>query len=65
MFTRAYQVLWGGIATATIVGLSGTIIAAVRRWVMWIWPTLASGLIITAFVIAKHLYNLVHPGDTV
>jgi hypothetical protein len=62
MFTRAYQVLWGGIAIAGIVGLSGTVIAAVRRWVMWIWPTLASGLIIIAFVVAKHLFNLAHPG---
>ncbi|MDT5225937.1 MAG: hypothetical protein QOG19_3344 [Mycobacterium sp.] len=65
MFARAYQVLWGGVAIAGVIGVSGTVIAAVRRWLMWIWPTLASGLIIIAFVIAKHLFNLVHPGGTV
>jgi hypothetical protein len=48
-------VVWGGVAIAVIIAGSGTIIAALRGWVMWIWPTLALGLIVAATVIGWQL----------
>ena len=47
----AYVVVWGGIAIAVIMTVAGIIIAAVRGRFMWIWPTLALGLIVVSFVI--------------
>jgi hypothetical protein len=53
----AYLVMWGGVAVAVIVAAAGTIVAAVRGRVMWIWPTLALGLIVAALVIGMLLAN--------
>jgi hypothetical protein len=52
---RASQGMMGGIVIAVSVGAAGMIIAAVRRWVMWIWPTLALGLNMIAVVIGVYL----------
>jgi len=54
---QAYLLVWGGIAIAVMVMLPGTIIAAVRGWVMWIWPTLALGLIVITLVIGVYLIS--------
>ncbi|MDT5092793.1 MAG: hypothetical protein QOH60_2156 [Mycobacterium sp.] len=43
-------VVWGGAAAAVIVAVSGITAAAIRGFVMWIWPTLAFGLIVAALV---------------
>ena len=46
---------WGGVGVAVLIGASGVIVAAVRGWVMWIWPTLALGLIVAALAIGVYL----------
>lgn len=51
---RAYFLVWGGIAIAVMMA-AGLIIAAVRGRVMWIWPTLALGLIVITLVIGVHI----------
>ena len=51
----AYLVTWGGVGVAVLIGAAGVIIAAVRGWVMWIWPTLALGLIVAALGVGVHL----------
>jgi hypothetical protein len=43
-------VVWGGAAAAVIVAVAGITAAAIRGFVMWIWPTLAFGLIVAALV---------------
>jgi len=55
----AYLVTWGGVAVAVIVAASGVIVAAVRGWMMWIWPTLALVVIVVALVIGVLLANSV------
>jgi len=45
----AYMVTWGGIGVGILVGAIGTIAAAVRNRLMWIWPALS--LLITAISI--------------
>jgi hypothetical protein len=50
---QAYLLVLGGIAIAVMMA-AGMIIAAVRGWVMWIWPTLALGLIVITLVIGVH-----------
>jgi hypothetical protein len=55
----AYIVTWGGVGLAVLVGATGVIVAAVRGWVMWIWPTLALALIVTALAIGVHLADSV------
>lgn len=50
---RAYFLVLGGIAIAVMMA-AGLIIAAVRGRVMWIWPTLALGLIVITLVIGVH-----------
>ncbi|MBV9352917.1 MAG: hypothetical protein JOZ23_15490 [Mycobacterium sp.] len=57
----AYVVTWGGIATAGIVAIVGTIVAAARGRPMWIWPTLAFGVIVVAIVTGVLLSNSVIP----
>jgi hypothetical protein len=57
--SAAYLVTWGGITLAVLVAASGIVIAAVRGWVMWIWPTLALGLIVGALGIGILLANSV------
>ena len=44
----AYAVTWGGVGIAVLIGVSGVIVAAVRGWLMWIWPALALLLILIA-----------------
>jgi hypothetical protein len=51
----AYLVTWGGVGVAVLIGAAGVIVAAVRGWVMWIWPTLALGLIVAALGVGVHL----------
>jgi uncharacterized BrkB/YihY/UPF0761 family membrane protein len=57
----AYVITWGGIALAAILGLGGTVFAAVRHRRMWVWPTAALALVIVAFVIGTALAGSVHP----
>jgi hypothetical protein len=47
----AFLVTWGGIAVAIVIAVSGMVVAAVRGRVMWIWPTVALGLIVVGTVI--------------
>jgi hypothetical protein len=53
--TTPVFVVWGGVGIAVIIAGSGAIIAALRGWVMWIWPTLALVLIVAATVIGWQL----------
>ncbi|MFZ0230466.1 MAG: hypothetical protein WA622_17485 [Mycobacterium sp.] len=55
----AYLVTWGGVGVAVLIGASGVIVAAVRGWVMWIWPTLALALIVASLGVGVHLANSV------
>ncbi|HEY1842002.1 MAG TPA: hypothetical protein VGG53_17600 [Mycobacterium sp.] len=55
----AYLVTWGGVGVAVLIGASGVIVAAVRGWLMWVWPALAMVLIIAAFAIGVHLADSV------
>jgi len=55
----AYAVTWGGVGVAVLIGASGVIVAAVRGWLMWIWPTLALVLILVALGIGVHLADTV------
>ncbi|MGB9249126.1 MAG: hypothetical protein WCC28_05015 [Mycobacterium sp.] len=55
----AYAVTWGGVGIAVLIGVSGAIVAAVRGWLMWIWPALALLLILVALGIGVHLADTV------
>ncbi|MGO9507487.1 MAG: hypothetical protein ACLPXZ_09125 [Mycobacterium sp.] len=44
----AYLVTCGGIAVAALIAVVGVLVAATRGRVMWIWPTVALGLIVVA-----------------
>ncbi|MCV7258379.1 hypothetical protein [Mycobacterium shimoidei] len=55
----AYLVTWGGIAIAVTGGTAGIIISARRGRVMWIWPTLALGLVVLALVGGAWLSSIV------
>jgi hypothetical protein len=57
----AYVVTWGGVGVAAIVAVVGIIVAARRKRVMWVWPTIALALIIVAVVIGSQLANSVVP----
>ncbi len=46
--TWAYLVTWGGTAIAAVIAVVGVTIAAARGRLMWLWPTLALGLIVVA-----------------
>jgi hypothetical protein len=41
---------WGGIAVGAVIAGLGVLVAAVRGKVMWIWPTVALGLIVVGYV---------------
>ena len=55
----AYAVTWGGVGVAVLAGVSGVIVAAVRGWLMWIWPALALVLTLVALGIGVHLAETV------
>src|ERR1700756_3515823 len=55
----AYIVTWGGVGVAVLLGVVGVIVAAVRGWLMWIWPALALLLILVALGIGVHLADAV------
>jgi hypothetical protein len=55
----AYLVTWGGVGAAVLIGAAGVIVAVVRGWKMWIWPSLALGLIVVALGIGVHLADSV------
>jgi hypothetical protein len=57
----AYAVTWGGVGIAAIVAVVGIIVAAKRKRIMWVWPTIALGLIIVGVVIGAQLANSVVP----
>ncbi|WAJ46536.1 hypothetical protein OK015_08790 [Mycobacterium sp. Aquia_216] len=57
----AYAVTWGGVGIAAIVAVGGIIIAAARKRIMWVWPTIALLLIIVAVAIGAQLANSVVP----
>ncbi len=57
----AYAVRWGGVGVAAIIAVGGIIIAASRKRVMWVWPTIALVLITVAVVIGAQLANSVIP----
>ena len=46
---------WGGIAVATVIAILGLAVAVPRGKVMWIWPTVAFGLIVVGYVIGYEL----------
>jgi hypothetical protein len=41
----AYIVTWGGIGLAILIGAVGIIVAAVRNYLMWVWPAVSLVLI--------------------
>jgi hypothetical protein len=51
----AYLATWGGIGVATVIAILGVVVAGVRGKVMWIWPTLALGLIVVGYIIGFEL----------
>ena len=55
----AYAVTWGGVGVAVLIGVSGVVVAAVRGWLMWIWPALALLLILVAVGVGVHLADTV------
>ncbi|WP_216639704.1 hypothetical protein [Mycobacterium sp. 1164966.3] len=44
--------IWIAAIVAVLVAGTGTVVAGVRRWVMWIWPTLGLAIVVVSFVIA-------------
>jgi hypothetical protein len=38
---QAYIVTWGGIGLAIVIGAVGIIVAAIRNYLMWIWPAIS------------------------
>jgi uncharacterized BrkB/YihY/UPF0761 family membrane protein len=56
-----YLVTWVGVGLAAIVAIGGTLFAALRRRLMWVWPTVALVLIIVATVIGSLLAGSVTP----
>jgi hypothetical protein len=57
----AYAVTWGGVGVAALIAIGGIIIAAARKRVMWVWPTIALVLIIVAVAVGSQLANSVVP----
>ena len=57
----AYLITWGGVGVAAIVAIGGTLFAALRRRLMWVWPTVALVLIIVATGIGTLLAGSVTP----
>jgi hypothetical protein len=53
----AYIVTWGGVGLAVLLAVAGVIVAAVRGWLMWIWPAVALLLILVALGTGVHLAN--------
>jgi hypothetical protein len=49
---------WGGVAVAALIVLVGSLVAAKRHSVMWIWPTLGLVLVVVGYSIGYGL--LVH-----
>ncbi len=47
--TAAFAVSWGGTAFALVSLLVMIVVAAIRRTMMWIWPTLALVVIFGSF----------------
>ena len=48
--TWAYVVAWGGVGLSLVVAVVGMVRAAWRGTVMWVWPALATGLVLVTFV---------------
>jgi hypothetical protein len=46
-----------GIAVALLLAAAGTIFAAIRRTVMFIWPALGVATVIASFVVAAVLWS--------
>lgn len=55
----AYLVTWGGIGLAILIGATGIIVAAVRKWTMWFWPAGSLLLILVSTGIGLSLANSV------
>ncbi len=53
--TWGILVSWGGTAVALGGGLVMMILAAVKRWQIWIWPTLALVLVPVSFLVGMAL----------
>lgn len=59
----AYAVTWGGVILAAVVAVAGMIYAARHQTVMWLWPMLATVLVVVTFVIGAQLASSVAPLD--
>jgi hypothetical protein len=57
----AYLVTWSGVGVAAIVAIGGTVFAALRQRLMWVWPTVALVLIVATGVIGTLLAGSVTP----
>ena len=57
----AYVVTWGGVGLAAIIAVAGVILAAARKRVMWVWPTVALVVIIVAVAVGALLADSVVP----
>ncbi len=59
----AYAVTWGGVILAAVVAVAGMIYAARHATAMWVWPMLATVLVVVTFVIGAQLASSVAPVD--
>jgi hypothetical protein len=57
--SAAYLVTWGGIGLAILIGATGIIVAAVRKWTMWFWPAGSLLLIVVSTGVGVSLANSV------
>jgi hypothetical protein len=57
--SAAYIVTWGGIGLAIVIGAVGIVLAAVRNYLMWIWPAISLVLIAVSTGIGVGLANSV------
>lgn len=66
---RLYDHVWSGVAViwiaavvAVLVAVTGTVVAGVRRRMMWIWPTAGLAIVVVSFVVACFTWLDAIPG---
>jgi hypothetical protein len=55
----AYIVTWGGVGLAILIGAVGIIVAAVKNYLMWVWPAISLVIIAVSTGIGVALANSV------
>ncbi|MCV7005542.1 hypothetical protein [Mycobacterium gordonae] len=54
--TTGVAVVAGGIVAGLLVAVIGSVVAGIRRSVMWIWPGLGVAVVVLTFVVALSLW---------